>query len=175
MTHLKFCLGLLLALALSLSAATFGDGILIARQIFQRAGLEDPQSAPQLMADSLGHPETLVIVVGGSSKGLGSARDAVDKELARVNALLAAASSAKVPVVCMHLGRKTRRGPLSDSFIEAVARASSTMLVVNGGNEDQLFSTISREKEIPLLEVADYVEMVDQVNRLFGLKKPEKK
>ena len=180
------CLGLILALALGLSAATFGDGImltsagqsndiLIAKQIFKQAGLENIPSNPGLLADALGRPETLVIVVGGSSKGLGSARDAVDKELVRVNALLTAAGKAKVPVVCMHLGRKTRRGPLSDPFINAVAKHSATMLVIEGGNEDQLFSKVSREKEIPLIETADYVETVDHIRRLFGLKKPETK
>jgi hypothetical protein len=186
MNRILASLGLLLALALGLCAATFGDGvvitsagqsndILIAKQIFKQAGLDNLPSKPGLKADSLGRPETLVIVVGGSSKGLGSARDAVDTELARVNALLAAAAKAKVPVICMHLGRKTRRGPLSDPFIHAVAKSSATMIVIDGGNEDQLFTKVSREKEIPLIEAADYVETVDHIRRLFGLKKPDAK
>ncbi len=172
-----------LSLALGAAAATFSDAlfltsagqsndVLIAKQIFLRAGLEDPRMDARAMPDTLEGVETLVMVVGGSSKGLGNAKDSVELEMARLDSLLAYSQEQSIPVVCMHLGRKTRRGPLSDGFIEKVAASSSTLLVVDGGNHDGYFSEISREKEIPLIEVADYVEMVDQVNQLFGLKKP---
>ncbi len=175
-----------LALSCSLWAASFSDqllltsagrssDVLIARQIFTRAGLEEPRMMQEATGDSLAGVETLVLVLGGSGKGLGQAQDAADQELARIESLLNAAEEAGIRIVSMHLGREARRGALSDQFILPVAPRSQHMLVIDGGNKDGLFSTLSEDGGIPLTLCADYVEMVQQVNQLFGLKMPEKK
>ena len=174
-----------LTLTSSLCAASFSDkllltsagrssDVLIARQIFSRAGLEEPRMLQEATADSLEGVETLVFVLGGSGKGLGQAQDAADLELARIDGLLAAAEEAGIRIVSIHLGREARRGALSDQFILPVAPRSQHLLVIDGGNKDGLFSTFAEEGGIPLTICADYVEMVDQVNQLFGLKKPER-
>ena len=172
-------------LAGQLLAASFSDNLLItsagqsndlkiARQIFIRAGMENPQVDALIEADSLKDIETLVLVVGGSSKGLGQAQDATDIELARITALLEKAHEQRLNLLCMHLGRESRRGALSDKFITPVAAVSSQMIVLAGGNEDGLFSKINEENNIPLIVAVDFVDVIEHVNRLFGLKMPEK-
>ncbi len=169
---------------LVLEAATFSDrllitsagqsnDLLIARQIFLRAGCEEPRVLAKAHPDSLKGVETLVVVAGGSSKGLGQAKDATDLELDRVQGLIEAAAERRIRLVCLHLGRETRRGVLSDRFIEPAALASSQIIVLEGGNQDSLFTRLSREHDIPLIEAMDYVDVVQHVNRLFGWKMPE--
>lgn len=159
---------------LLITSAGQGNDVLIARQLFLRAGLENPPVEAKLVADSLGAVETLVVVVGGSAKGLGQAKDAADQELARIDALLTLAAERRIQVLCLHVGRENRRGPLSDVFIEPVAARSQQLLVLDGGNVDGLFTRISEEQGVPLTEAVDYVELVERINALFGWKMPGK-
>ncbi len=177
----------LLALALVLAQGTFAasfseplivtsagqsNDLLIARQIFIRAGLEDPQLDALLLPDSLGALQTLVLVVGGSSKGLGQAQGAADEELTRVETLLTAAKEQQIRILCMHLGREARRGPLSDRFILPVLPHVEHLIVLEGGNTDSLFNKASEEFSFPLVEPHDYKAAVDEVNALFGWELP---
>lgn len=155
------------------SAGQSGD-LLLVRQFLIRAGLPDPRIEARLVADSLAGVETLVVVAGGSAKGLGQAKDAGTQELERIAALLDKAEAEHIQVFCLHVGREGRRGPLSDQFIDPVARRSNQLLVLDGGNEDGLFSTIAEETGIPLIEAADYKDCVTQLNRLFGWELPER-
>lgn len=159
---------------LLITSAGQGNDVLIARQLFLRAGLENPPVDAKVVADSLGGLETLVVVVGGSAKGLGQAKDAADLELARVAALLDVAAERRIQVLCLHVGRENRRGPLSDVFVRPVAERAQQLLVLEGGNEDGLFTALAEEKGVPLGEAADYVELVQRINALFGWKMPEK-
>jgi hypothetical protein len=176
---------LLLLLSLPLQAARFGEplritsagqgsDILIARQLFLRAGLAEPAVDARLPADSLAGVETLVVVVGGSAKGLGQAKDAADAELARVDALLDASAERRIQVLCLHLGRENRRGPLSDLFIRPVAERAQHLLILEGGDTDGYFRGVAEERGVPLAVSADYVELVQQINALFGWKLPPK-
>jgi hypothetical protein len=97
---------------------------------------------------------SLIIVIGGSSKGLGAAKISADDETKRVSELIAAARKAKLPILAVHLGGQARRGALSDGFNLLGAENADHIIVVKGGNDDSFFSTISAEKEIPL-EIAD--------------------
>lgn len=163
-----------LAEPLIITSAGQSSDILLTRQFFMRAGLAEPLIDAKLVADSLQNVETLVIVVGGSVKGLGQASDAGDLEQQRVNELLDKAENDHIQVLCLHVGREGRRGPLSDRFIEPVARRATRTLVLEGGNADGLFSDIATETGIPLIEVVDYKECVTQINALFGWELPDR-
>jgi hypothetical protein len=183
MNRLFTVLTLSLSLVLSAGAMSFSEpllitsagqsnDLLIARQIFIRAGLENPVLDADVSPDSLSGTQSLVLVVGGSAKGLGQAQDAADLELTRIDALLASAEEQEMQVLCLHLGREARRGPLSDRFITPVLERSHRMVVLAGGNEDSLFTKAAEAFSIPLVEVHDYVGAVEEVNRLFGWKRP---
>lgn len=107
-------------------------------------------SKPAATAADLAGCKTLVVVPGYSSKGLGSAGVSRDDELKRVEALLAAAAKAKIPVLTMHLGGTARRGVQSDDFNAMAARAADLVIVVAQGNEDGFFTKLCQEKKIPL-------------------------
>ncbi|MBO5999066.1 MAG: hypothetical protein J6P87_05200, partial [Lachnospiraceae bacterium] len=68
----------------------------------------------------LGDAKTLIVVVGGSSKGLGAAGIDANGELARLTELLDGAKAAGLKIITMHTGGSARRGDLSDKFIKPV-------------------------------------------------------
>ena len=86
---------------------------------------------------------TLVLVVGGSNKGLGAAGISADDELARTTALINQARTLNMSVIAVHVGGMDRRGPLSDRFISYVVPRSDYVIVVSDGNNDGLFNNLA--------------------------------
>jgi len=80
--------------------------------------------------------KTLILVVGGSSKGLGAAGINQDQEEARAKAVIAAAKDAGTKILFMHVGGEARRGDLTDRFVTIVAATSQYLIIVADGNKD---------------------------------------
>lgn len=90
-----------------------------------------------------------MIVIGGSSKGLGAAGISADAELERTKALLAEAKKRGMKIIGLHVGGEARRGELSDRFINEVVPSCDYFIVVEEGNKDGLFTKLCGNK-IPL-------------------------
>ena len=103
---------------------------------------------------SLGDAKTLIVVVGGSSKGLGAAGIDADGELARLNELVDGAKNAGLTVIAMHTGGSARRGELSDKFITPVFEKADYAIVVETGDTDGLMSGICAQNGIPVDVIA---------------------
>ena len=97
----------------------------------------------------VGEYNTLVIVVGGSSKGLGAAGIDAEQEQARVDAIIEKLKDS-VTIVVAHIGGQARRGELSDGFINAVLPYAQYLIVVEEGDSDGLFSNYAAENNIPI-------------------------
>lgn len=118
--------------------------------IASRSGVE--ATARELVeADDIevGEYNTLVIVVGGSSKGLGAAGIDAEQEQARVDAIIEKLKDS-VTIVVAHIGGQARRGELSDGFINAVLPYAQYLIVVEEGDSDGLFSNYAAENNIPI-------------------------
>lgn len=118
--------------------------------IATRSGVE--ATARELIeADDVevGEYNTLVIVVGGSSKGLGAAGIDAEQEQARVDAIIEKLQDS-VTIVVAHIGGQARRGELSDGFINAVLPVANYIIVVEEGDSDGLFSNYATENNIPI-------------------------
>ena len=98
----------------------------------------------------LGAAKTLIVVVGGSSKGLGAAGIDADGELARLAELIDGAKAAGLSVIAMHTGGEARRGDLSDKFITPIFEKADYAIVVTSGDADGLMSGICASKGIPM-------------------------
>ena len=132
--------------------------------IAKKSGVES--TARELVeADSLaaGEYQTLVVVVGGSSKGLGAAGIDADQELQRVNAVVEKLKDS-CTIVVAHIGGDARRGELSDRFINAVVPAADYLIVVESGNQDGLFTQLAEQHAIPM----DTCQNIAQVGELFA-------
>ena len=108
----------------------------------------------QLGADKLGSPKVLIAVVGGSSKGLGAAGVDKNQEKSRAVGLLSAANKKGIKVLIMHIGGNNRRGALSDSFITAAVPYADRIILVKGGNGDQIFNKNLKNKSVKIMEAA---------------------
>ena len=110
---------------------------------------------------------TLIVAVGGSSKGLGAAGIDADQELARVSAILDAATEAGVKVLALHIGGSARRGELSDKFIEPVLSKCQACVVVAEGNTDGLFDQLAETYSFTLSQVEKIASTVTPLGELL--------
>lgn len=101
--------------------------------------------------------KTLVLAIGGSSKGLGAAGISAEAELERTRALIAEARKLGMKVIGVHVGGEARRGELSDKFIAASVPLCDYVIVVAEGNQDKLFDKLCGTK-IPLDKVGKIAE-----------------
>ncbi len=111
----------------------------------------------------LGAAKTLIVVVGGSSKGLGAAGVDADGELARLDELMTAAEQAGVSIIVMHTGGDARRGDLSDKFIEPIFSRGDYAIVVAKGDEDGLMAGICAKNNIPV----DKIDSISDVTTVL--------
>ncbi|NLC33315.1 MAG: hypothetical protein GX781_08465, partial [Clostridiales bacterium] len=113
---------------------------------------EDALLNPETMPEEVG---TLIIVIGGSSKGLGAAGIDADQELDRLIKVMNFAKEKDIPILAMHIGGAARRGDLSDKFIEPVVAEAKICVVVEEANEmDNLFDALSEKYDVPMIYIA---------------------
>lgn len=142
----------------------------IVNTLLTKAGVEDVRLATNATADDVAGYKTLVLAVGGSSKGLGAAGIDENEELARVLAIIEAAQVNDVKILSLHVGGQARRGVLSDMFIPDAVEASAAMIVVRGGDEYEglKISDLLYENEIPAAYVDNTVGVVEPLQLVFG-------
>ena len=128
--------------------------------VLKNLGLEYTMEAT---ASELGDAKTLMIAVGGSSKGLGAAGIDADQELARITALIDAADSAGLTIITLHTGGTTRRGDLSDKFISPSFAKADYAIVVKEGDQDGLMAGICSQNGIP----ADFIDSVTELTTVI--------
>lgn len=138
----------------------------IASVLAKRAGLDYTLSKLAAAGDLAGQ-KTLVLVLGTSLKGLGAAGLDLDKERARVGSLVAETQKSGIPILCLHLGGESRRGPQTDEFIIAYLPLASQVIVVKSGNKDDIFTKICSEKGIPLIEVDKASDALEPLQKAF--------
>ena len=97
--------------------------------------------------------KTLILVVGGSSKGLGAAGISVEDEMKRSQDLVKKARELGMKIIVAHIGGEARRGSLSDGFINFAVPIADYVLVVSEGDKDNLFANLARDAKIPYKKV----------------------
>ncbi len=135
--------------------------------LLERAGVPH-KVGPQAQAAELAPSgaKTLIVVVGGSTKGLGAAGISAQAELERSRALLAEARKLGMSVLALHVGGEARRGELSDKFIKAVVPDSDYVIVVEGGDKDGFFGRLCGGR-IPLEKVERIAGAVEPLRKAF--------
>ena len=111
----------------------------VVQVLARRAGVEVSYDST-MAADAIGNYKTIILAVGGSSKGMGAAGINAQQEEARANAIISAAKNAGTKIIVMHVGGAERRGDLTDGFIRISAPAADMTIVVGDGNTDGIFA-----------------------------------
>jgi hypothetical protein len=124
----------------------------------------DPLAGPEKIPGV----KSVIIVIGGSTKGMGAAGIDMDKEASRIQKFLAKVKELKIPVIGMHIGGKGRRGDLSDPFINLVAPQASYLIVVKEGDVDGIFLKTAAKNNIPIVFVNKISETQEPLKSIYG-------
>lgn len=138
----------------------------ICKTLMEKAELEYSGSAV-LKIEELGDAKTLMIAVGGSTKGLGAAGIDDQEELERIDGIITEAKEKGITVISMHTGGKARRGELSDKFVNDVMPKSDYVIIVSEGDQDGLISGICQDNDIPMASVESISNIVEKLKNTF--------
>lgn len=134
--------------------------------LMERAKL-DVKSDPLVGVDGIANYKTLVLIIGGSGKGLGAAGIDIEDEVSRAQALIDKANELNITVVGMHLGGEARRGANSARFIDLVSPQVDFLVVRSDGNKDNKFSDIAAANNVPLVLIEKTPELSDVLAQMF--------
>lgn len=118
-------------------------------------------------AENLKNEKTIILAIGGSSKGLGAAGIKVEDEIKRVQKLMEAAKAKEIRILGIHIGGEARRGNLSDKFINLAGPLCEELIVVEGGNKDGIFNTIAKENNSKLVLIPKITAAVKPLEEAF--------
>jgi len=121
-----------------------------------------------LKASELKGIKTLVIAMGGSAKGLGEAGIDEKGEIARVAALLDAAKKSNIKVVAVHVGGDSRKGALSDKFIDPVVAKADYLIVTEDSDKSGSFSKSALARKIPVAVVKKATDVGTALKDVFA-------
>ena len=113
---------------------------------------------------------TLLISVGASLKGFGSAGVNLDTEISRGKELIKTAKEKKIFIVVVHTGGEGRRESMSNMLLDAVAGQADYLIVLEAGNGDGYFTKLSNEKKIPLTLVKNVLDVQNVLKEMFSVK-----
>ncbi len=119
--------------------------------------------------DLAGH-KSLIIIIGGSGKGLGAAGADIQDELKRADALVAEAKKKNIKILGFHLGGEDRRGPASAKFIDDVTPHVNFLVVREDGNKDGVFTKIANQAKIPMVQIKQTHELTGILKEVFKIK-----
>ena len=134
--------------------------------VMEKQGMEFTTNNLATSAD-LGDDKTLIVVVGGSSKGLGAAGIDADGELERLDELMTAAKDAGLSIIAMHTGGEARRGDLSDKFITPVFNMADYAIVVSSGDSDGMMNDLCAGNGIPMDKIDSISDVVTVLPAAF--------
>ena len=120
-----------------------------------------------LKANEVEDGSVVILVVGSSTKGLGSAGTDIGNENQRAEAFANAAKENKFSIVLVHVGGEQRRGAQADPIIRTVVPAAKLVMVVKTGNADGLFNTLTGST-IPCYSYTKATEMVKPFKAMLG-------
>lgn len=122
----------------------------------------------ELKASDVEVGSVVILVIGSSSKGLGSAGTNVTNEKIRAEALAEKAVAGDFTLIVVHVGGQGRRGDMSDPIISAVSPSANLLLVVVTGDQDDLFTNIAKNNHVPLYLFSKSTKMVSAFETLFS-------
>lgn len=172
LTVLMFILTAVVAMAakfekpIMLTSVGQSADVQMVKALLKKGGLESGFDK-SITAEGLTNEKTLILAIGGSSKGLGAAGIKVEDELDRTAKLIKGARDKGIKIIGMHIGGAARRGELSDKFVNAAAPNVDYLIIVEEGNKDGLFTKMSTEKNIPMDTVPKITNAVDPLKKAF--------
>ena len=111
--------------------------------------------------------KTLILIIGASGKGLGSAGVDLNSEVNRAKSLIQTAKEKGIRIIGMHLGGSERRGENSMVMIDLITPECEYVVVREDGNEDGYFTKLCEDNNIPLTLLTKTTEVTGVLEALF--------
>jgi hypothetical protein len=126
---------------------------------------------PTASADELDDKpyKTMIVILGASGKGLGSAGVSLDDEIDRAKKLIAQARKLGMTLIGLHIGGEDRRGPNTERMLPLVVPEMNLVIVRSDGNQDGVFTKLTAAKKIPLTSIDKTMELMDVLKKTFQL------
>lgn len=118
--------------------------------------------------DGLDGYKTLILAIGGSSKGLGAAGIDENQELDRVQKVIEKAEANGMTIIALHIGGSARRGTLSDKFIPDPLAAADAAIIVSEGDSDGMMKGILDSNGTAAAFIDNQVGAIEPLKVLFG-------
>ncbi len=147
------------------SVGQSADGLMV--KVLAKKAKIDFEFDKLASAEKIKSVKSIIVVTGGSTKGLGAAKIDKADEHKRGIELFNAARDAKIPIIVIHVGGKSRRGTLSDYFNTLCAANADELIVVASGNHDGFFQKIADEKKIRLQLPEKIVHVKGALEEIF--------
>lgn len=114
--------------------------------------------------------KTIMFAIGASLKGMGASGLTIEDEEKRLKEVIDYCKANNIFIVAVHIGGVSKRGaPGGDNekMIDAVAPFADYIIVAKDSNKDGRFTTIAKDKNIPLTEVEYALGVVDIMKQMF--------
>ena len=114
--------------------------------------------------------KTIMFAIGASLKGMGASGLTIEDEEKRLKEVIDYCKANKIFIVAVHIGGVSKRGaPGGDNerMIDAVAPFADYIIVAKDSNKDGRFTSIAKDKNIPLTEVEYALGVVDIMKQMF--------
>lgn len=115
-------------------------------------------------AEDAAKAKTVILTVGVSLKGFGSAGVNLDTETARANALFQTAKEKGIPVILVHIGGQERRDSMSNVLLDVATPKADACIVYDRGNKDGYFTKAAGSK--PIIFIPKTMKMISVLKSL---------
>ena len=115
--------------------------------------------------------QTVIFAIGASLKGMGASGLTVDDEVKRVKKIIEYCQEKDIFIIGVHLGGVSTRGASgsdNEKMIDVVAPFANYLVVTNDSNKDGRFTTIAKEKGIPLTQIEYALSLVETLQKVFN-------
>ena len=129
------------------------------RVLLTRAGIPFRADTVIQAGDLNSADKTLILVIGGSAKGMGAAGISQEQEMNRTQALVRRAKELNMSIIALHIGGSARRGPFSDELIRFAIPLADHVIAVSEGNGDGIFTNLTNQARVPL-NIVDRISAV---------------
>jgi hypothetical protein len=120
-----------------------------------------------LEPEHISNYKTVLMAVGASLKGFGSAGVNLDTELERGKKIVETVQANDVYLVLLHTGGEGRREQMSNKLLDAVAGQANLFVVLAASNQDNYFTNLAKEKNIPIIVVKNILDIQKLLKEMF--------
>lgn len=114
--------------------------------------------------------KVLMVVIGSSDKGLGASGITIDQEIERLQKMVKAAKTMKMPVIAVLLEKDKRSNVATnpnERCIDTICPAADWMIVVKAGNADGRFDRLKAKYGIPLTTIDNAIDFTALCKLIF--------